>query len=46
MKTITITDQEYERIEFIAKYWKTSAYNVVKTAINQELRLVNNLESE
>jgi len=46
LKSITISDQEYERIKFIAKYWKMSVYEVLITAINQELRLVNNLESE
>lgn len=46
MKAITISDQEYERIQFIGKYWKKSVHDVVITAINQEMKLVNELESE
>ena len=46
MKSITISDQEYERIQFIAKYWKMSVHDVVITGINQEFRLVNNLKSD
>ncbi len=45
MTDIPFSDEYYERLVFIGKYWKISIDDVLKKAINEELKLINELES-
>ncbi len=44
-RSITLSKTDYEKLERLAKAWNMTTFNVVKTAINQEIKMLDQMLS-
>ncbi len=40
MKSIAITNRDFEKLTLIAKIWHMTKYQVLRTALDQEMKLI------
>ena len=45
IETIVISNTDYEKLERLSKSWNMTIPNVVKTAINQEIKMLDEMLS-